>query len=705
MRKYLISLGLILALLPFGPIPAMAAAPVVQSSELVPTAEHRRATKLITRFITNYHYKRTPLDDRLSEAILERYLQSLDPNRSYFLAGDVDAFNVHRHQFDNYLRDAQLEPAFQIFRFYRERMNERTAHAIELLTQGFDFTVDETFELDRSEAAWPANRAELDEIWRKRVKNDFLSLRLAGQDDESIRTTLRQRYEGMARRTNQLKGDDVYQIFINAYTASVEPHTAYLSPRNSENFEINMSLSLEGIGAVLQTDNDHTVVLRVVPGGPADRNGKLQPEDRIVGVGEGEDGDLVDVIGWRLDDVVDLIRGPKDSVVRIQILPKRTGLEGPPETITLVRNKITLEEQAAKSSVIEIGEGDRTSRLGVIQIPSFYLDFAGKARGETDYRSTTRDVRRLINVLKEEGIDGLVVDLRGNGGGSLTEVTELTGLFIEGGPVVQVRDSTGRIELNEDTDPSVAYEGPLAVLVDRHSASASEIFAGAIQDYQRGVIIGEPTFGKGTVQNLVDLGRFDSEGEGGLGQLKTTIAQFFRINGASTQSRGVVPDIIYPTAINIDETGERSLDNALPWDSVEPLRFRTQGAPVEQFDLARQRHEQRIQADSAFQLLLEETEHIHRTQRNTTVTLLEDRRRAEREALEQEQKDRQERLRAAQGLPPLAAKDDEEAEATEPPDVLLTEAANILKDLIVPHAALDIQTTRKELPADGVAVR
>ncbi|MCC7411720.1 MAG: carboxy terminal-processing peptidase [Gammaproteobacteria bacterium] len=667
----------------------------IPAGELVPTDAQERATKLIAHFIANYHYKKAGLDDSLSEQVFERYLEALDPTRSFFTAADLEAWSAQKDSFDDYLRSAELMPVFEIFKTYRDHVSERVAYVKSLLDRPFDFNVDESIELDRSKAPWPKDRAELDELWRKRVKNDVLSLRIAGKDPQEIHKTLATRYDGLERRTLQLNAEDVFQVFINAYTTSIEPHTAYFSPRTSENFRIRMSLSLEGIGAVLQGEEEYTLVRQVVPGGPADKSGRLHADDRIVGVGQGDSGEIADVVGWRLDDVVDLIRGPKGTTVRLQVLPKSSGPEGPTKVVAITRNKIELEEQAAQKKTIDVQIGPSKVHLGVIELPTFYLDFEARAAGDKDYRSTTRDVRKLLVDLKNDGVDGIVIDLRSNGGGSLTEATELTGLFIETGPVVQVRSADGRIQVERDTDPSVEYGGPLAVLVDRNSASASEIFAGAIQDYKRGIIIGEPTFGKGTVQNLVDLNRLDRLSEDGLGQLKATIAQFFRIAGASTQHRGVVPDVIFPTASYADDEGERALDNALPWDQVKPARFVLAKSHLGALAGALSLHQRRIANDEGFKVLIEEAQNLKDVRARKTLSLVESTRRAEQERAKAEHSERENRLRAALGLPPLPPDGslsdedeetlaDEEKERAKDPrfDVVLTEAAHILADLI-----------------------
>ncbi|MBT8061102.1 MAG: PDZ domain-containing protein, partial [Gammaproteobacteria bacterium] len=485
---------------------AWASVPDSQPIALKPNMEQRFASNLATKFLTNWHYKDTRLDDTLSGDILDGYLELLDPNRSYFLASDIVQFERFRRGLDDALRHSDLAPAFEIFNVYRNRVTERVEYAQALLTQPMDFSVEEDYQFDRSESDWAADQAELNEIWRKRVKNDVLRLKLTDKENEAILETLDERYENLQRRITELNSNDIFQFFMNAFAHAIEPHTAYMSPRSSENFEISMRLSLEGIGALLGRESEYTSIQRVVPGGPADKDGRLEAGDRVISVGQGMDGKLVDVIGWRIDDVVDLIRGPKDTVVRLEVLPEDVGIDGPSSVIDIVRNEVKLEEQAAKSEVIEIPrEGQEPIKVGVIDLPVFYLDFNGRALNKPDYRSSTRDVRRLIGEMKSEGITGLVIDLRNNGGGSLLEATTLTGLFIDQGPVVQVRSSSGRISLEEDTAPGMVWDGPLAVLVNRYSASAAEIFAAAIQDYGRGVIIGEPTFGKGTVQSLLDL--------------------------------------------------------------------------------------------------------------------------------------------------------------------------------------------------------
>ena len=641
--------------------------------ELVPTKEHREATEIIVYYMQHYHYSTVAVDDELSDQIFERFLDSLDPQKSIFLASDIKEFDEYRLKLDNALKDANLDPVFDVFKRFRSRMEERVVFAKDLLTKEFDFTIDESYTFDREDASWPESKMAADELWRKRVKNDVLNLRLADQPNDELVSTLSERYERMERRIMQLSANDVFQIFINAYTLSVEPHTSYFSPRSSEDFAISMSLSLEGIGAALRTEGEYTVVQRVITGGPAALSEQVTAEDRIIGVGQGEDEEFVDVVSWPLGDVVDLIRGPKGSTMRLKILAAEAAEGAPPKLVTLVRDEIKLEEQAAKSALVEPNTMGSKQRFGVIELPTFYLDGAAKAQGRKDYRSTTRDVKNLINELAdtEGGIDGIIVDLRGNGGGSLSEAIELTGLFIETGPVVQIRNSDGEVRSNKDEDPEIAYSGPLAVLVDRNSASASEIFAAAIQDYGRGIIIGEPTFGKGTVQTVAPLDR-----AGELGQLKITMAQFFRINGDGTQFRGVVPDILFPTAMDSDAQGERGLDNALPWYEVAAVSYDAWSMEKQDYSTLQSLHEARYKASDSFSLLIEELESQRTFRAQQSVSLLESVRKKEFSENREGREERVELFRKAFGS--SNTDDDEEG----PADILLEEAANVLSDKI-----------------------
>ncbi len=670
--------------------------------ELKPGLEQRLRSNLATKFLANWHYKDTSLDNELSAKIFDRYLDLLDPNFSFFLAKDIETFEPYRLKMDDALQHSDPTPAYDMFNVYVDRVRERVEFARAQLKEPMDFTIDESYFWDRSETKWAKNEAELNEFWRQRVKNDYLRLRLAGKEDEGIIETLDDRYENLDRRITELNSDDIFQFFMNAFAQSIEPHTAYMSPRSSENFEISMRLSLEGIGALLGRENEYTSIASVVPGGPADKEGQLKAGDRVTAVGQGRDGKMQDVVGWRVDDVVELIRGPKQTVVRLEVLPEDAGIDGPTHIIEIVRDEVKLEEQAAKSRIIEIpGDNDKVVKVGVIDLPVFYLDFSGRANNLPDYRSSTRDVRKLIDEMKAEGIEGLIVDLRNNGGGSLLEATTLTGLFIDEGPVVQVRNSSGRISTEEDTDPGMAWEGPMAVLVNRYSASASEIFAAAIQDYGRGMIIGETTFGKGTVQNLVDLDDYAPTSDvGKMGQLKITMAQFFRVNGGSTQNRGVEPDIHFPSAGDPHEYGERSLDNALPWTSIPMASYTPEGDMGRMVAVTDFRYQSRIADNQEFAWLLSDVEEFNLNKDKKEISLLESQR---KEELEKDKAKREARKAAQENNGPLLSDSDALADVGEPveaaideedadgaaedeeddrPDLLLRESARIVGDMI-----------------------
>ncbi len=656
-------------------------------AELQPTHEQRQSTLIINKVLSKYHYKSHSLDNDFSAAILERYLESLDPNKRYFTQSDIADFGQYKDRIDDSLRWASLDPPFVIFRTFRQRVDERITYALDLLKQDFDFSLDEDYLFDREDAPWAEDTKELDALWYQRVKNDILSLRLTDKKMDEIRDTLSKRYTGIMHRTRQMDSNDIYELFINAYTLSIEPHTSYMPPRVAENFDISMRLSLEGIGAVLQMKDEYTEVQKTVPGGPAAQSGEIHSGDRITGVAQGNDGEMVDVVGWRLEDVVDLIRGAKGTTVRLQVLAKDAGSNGPSEIVKLVRNKIKLEDQAAQEFTIEGLDGMAPLRIGVIEIPAFYRDFQGQAEGSKDFRSTTRDVRKLLqDLVEKKKVDGIIIDLRQNGGGSLVEATELTGLFIPSGPVVQVRSSNGDVVVEDDSDPLQVYAGPMAVLVDRYSASASEIFAGAIQDYGRGIIIGEPTFGKGTVQSLIELDRFVHNPKSSLGRLRITMAQFFRINGGSTQFRGVVPDVVFPTVSSSEDEGERSLDNALPWakiDEAEHISYNL--APLQNLQML---HDRRVKSDVGFKYLQDEARLLKEIRERKLLSLQEKKRKDEWEQQEQSRKQRENHFRTSVGLPLLSKEQaaDEEMSSEEEIEAIKrigsNEAARILSDYI-----------------------
>jgi carboxyl-terminal processing protease len=659
------------------------------TADLTMGEKHSDISQQVTRLIENLHYSRPRIDNSLSSAILDRYLDTLDGNRLYFLSSDISSFGRYRYELDDRARDGELEPVFEIFNVFRARTEERIAYALTLLEQEPDFTIDESFRFDRSEMAWPSTEEEIQDVWRRHVKNAGLSLILTGKTWEETAEILQKRYERVLTRIVQLTADDVFATFMNAMAHTMDPHSSYMSPRDSEEYRIQMSLSYDGIGASLQLTNDYVTVINVIAGGPAQLDGQLKPEDRITGVAQGDDSEVVDVIGWRLDDVVQIIRGPGGTVVRLQILPAGAAPGSPERVLSLIRDKVKLEEQAAKSDRLEISHEGNPYHIGVIRVPSFYLDYAALTRGEEDYKSTTRDVERLVGELEAEGIDGLVLDLRQNGGGHLSEATELSGLFIERGPVVQLRQTRRNIEVLDDPIPGVVYDGPLAVLVDRYSASASEIFAAAIQDYQRGIVIGQQTFGKGSVQNLFSLDRFMRAP--GYGQLTLTIGKYYRVTGGSTQHRGVIPDIELPSLVDTNTVGESTRDTALPWDQIDPTRFRAETSLEPAIQLLTERHTARAANDPDYNFLLADVAAFGKLRERETVSLNLLERQAERNLLQEQQLTRENERRAALELEPLASID--ELEATESSDVQLDQAARVVADM----AALDAGLSAPEL--------
>ncbi|AMG31877.1 carboxy terminal-processing peptidase [Grimontia hollisae] len=551
---------------------------------LVSEPQHETASKRITRRFEKSHYKQFQLDDEFSAAVFDRYLETLDFNRLFLTQKEVDALSKWRLSLDEQLRSGDTSAAYDIFNVSLRSRFDRYKYALTLLDNEITFDENEEMVIDRSELPWAKDDAELNELWRQRVKNDALNLKLAGKTWPEIQETLSKRYNSALKRLTQTKSEDVFQIYLNAFAREVDPHTSYLSPRNAEQFQSEMNLSLEGIGAVLQAEDDFTVIRSLVAGGPASKSKKLSPGDRIIGVGQDKEK-VVDVIGWRLDDVVQLIKGPKGSKVLLQILPD--GANAKSYTVTLVRDKIRLEDRAVKSEVIQQGK----DKVGVISVPSFYVGLA-------------EDTKKEIAKLKAENVAGIVMDLRNNGGGALSEASALTGLFIENGPVVQVRDSYGRVKVNSDSDNAVSYKGPLTVLINRYSASASEIFAAALQDYGRAVILGEQSFGKGTVQQHRSLNHIYDLFDKPLGHVQYTIQKFYRIDGGSTQHLGVVPDIAFPTAVDPSETGESVEDNALPWDSISPAAYQSSDTLRKIVPALDQNHQQRIKNDAEFGFIL-----------------------------------------------------------------------------------------------------
>jgi carboxyl-terminal processing protease len=664
-----------LALALAGSVQAPAGTSILPPGALAPTDAQRATARKVGRILEEAHYSRASLDEKMSQVVYDRYLEFLDGQKSYFLASDIRDFNVYRLQFGNMIRTGDIDPAYLIFARYQQRDRERIQHAIALLQTEPDWTIDESFEFDRTHAAWPADQAAM-----------------TGKTWPEAADILRKRYERVLKRVDQVSPEDVFENLMNAYARAFDPHSSYFSPRSSEEYRIQMSLNYDGIGASLQLVDDYVTIMSVLDGGPAAVAGTLSNNDRITGVGQGHDGPFTDVIGWRLDDVVQLIRGKAGTSVRLQVLPAGAAPGTPEKVLEFVRNKVTLEAQAAHKQVKTVVRNGRTLKIGIITVPGFYEDVAAQSAGDPDYRSTTRDVLKLVRELRAENVDGLVLDLRDNGGGYLPEATALTGLFIEHGPVVQLRDTTGRTEVLDDPESAPAYDGPLAVLVDRLSASASEIFAGAIQDYHRGLILGQTTFGKGTVQNLVPLDRWSKEPVNG--QLTVTIGKFYRITGESTQEKGVEPDVSLASVLDTKEIGENALESALPWDRIAGVSFKasvgTAAAPAVA-SLASE-EDARAHHDPDYRWLMSDIAAIDSERDQHSVSLNLKARREERARIDKERLERENTRRAAKNEPPFqsieeldksVSKDSKDKSKDEAADVLLEQAAQIMADMVV----------------------
>jgi carboxyl-terminal processing protease len=718
-------LALLLAFAPWQAVPAQTAAPAPAAAPAAPVAAppvvaapkapaedpafttvpvlmpldvHPRTSLTIVEQLRHNHFLSKVLDDELSAHIFDNYVEQLDSGKAYLLASDIASFEQYRYKLDDALVRGDLDPAFEMFNVFQKRQVERLQFLLAELARGIDtmdFTTKEVMDVERKDAAWPTDRAELDRIWRERLKAAVLTMKLNDRPTAEIQDLLTKRYRNRLKQALQTKSEDVFQLYMNAFAESYDPHTQYFSPRTSQNFNINMSLSLEGIGAVLRSDDEYTSVVELVTAGPADKSGLLKPSDRIISVGQGEMGPLIDVVGWRLDDVVELIRGPKDSRVRLEVLPS-TPEGAAARVITITRNTVQLEEQAAQKKLLTLEENGVKSRIGVIVIPTFYADFKALQQGDPNYKSTTRDVHRLIDELKAEGIDGLVIDLRNNGGGSLQEADSLTGLFIPSGPTVQVKSANRRPSVYADTDDQTAWDGPMAVIVNRLSASASEIFAGAIQDYERGIVIGSQTFGKGTVQTLIPLNR---------GQLKVTAAKFYRVSGKSTQHRGVVPDVTFPEVFDVQQIGESALEDAMPWDMIQPTVFSHGSSISPLVTTLNERHRARVANNPDFAYLRALAAKSTETANETTVSLNYETRKAEKIEADRWRLDLENGLRTAHGKKPVATleelekvAEDEKEELEDPAnDAMIHESADVLVDYI--------NLTRQTAIADRVAAK
>lgn len=645
-----------------GTLAVIASGFVYAIAESEPTKAQSNTLKAMIKELEDSHYVDRRYDDGMSQAHLDTYLDRLDPSRLFLTAAEVNEFSQWQTALDDLGKDGNLDPAFEIYNTYATKADARLNKVIDELPQlvdSFDYTANEYTEADPTERAWASDQDALTERWRKRIKSQALSLKLADKAADEIAPTLVKRYQNQLMRLGQNKEQDVFAVYANALTTQFDPHTSYFSPRRAENFDIDMSLSFEGIGAVLQNEDEYVKVVRIVPAGPADKQSDLKPSELIVGVGQGDSGALTDVIGWRLDDVVDMIRGPRDTTVRLEVIPSASRSDER-RLLSITRNEVKLEEQAAQKKVIEINDVQGNSRkIGIIDIPAFYLDFDAYRRGDPEFKSTTRDVARLIQELNQEEIDGLVIDLRNNGGGSLREANELTGLFIEYGPTVQIRSASSRVYRDGKRRRGPYYDGPVAVMINRLSASASEIFAGALQDYGRAVIVGDRSFGKGTVQTLLELPE---------GQLKVTESKFYRISGDSTQHRGVVPDISFPSLLQHDEIGESAYDNALDWDRIAPIRFRDYGAVSSILPVLAKRHSERAIDNPDFQYILDQQVLAEDIRSEEIVSLNEAERRAEREQQEADYLAIENARRGAKGQTLLSSLDellDEESSDTE----------------------------------------
>ncbi len=674
---------------------------VVGSLNLKPDAQQQVVVKELVEVIENYHYKKVSLNDSISSIIFDNYIKSLDAGRNYFLASDMADFSQYRNTLDDDLKSGDLSVPFYIFNVYQKRYNERLKFAIGQINQPFDFGKDEQYTYNREKLPWFPSDAEANQLWLQRVKYDLLNLKLTGSEAEKNIETLKKRYENLISQSDKTNNQDVFQLLMNAFTESIDPHTNYFVPTRAQEFNEDMARTYEGIGARLQLENEVVKINEIIPGGPAFKAKTLNVNDRIIAVAQGKEGEFVDVIGWRLDNTVSKIKGPKGTLVRLKVIPAGQELSAKPVIIELMRDKIILEDQSAKKTIKNITSGNKTYKIGIIEIPAFYADFAAYRAGDPNYKSTTRDVKLILDSLKAQKVDGVIIDLRSNGGGSLMEAIELTGLFIKTGPVVQVRDQRS-IEINEDEDPQLAYDGPLGVLVDRFSASASEIFAGAMQDYGRGVIMGTQTYGKGTVQSSIDVSRLispkdrlmlmtkeqEENGQNGsvsranapqFGQINLTMAKFYRVNGSSTQHKGVMPDIQFPMIFPADKYGESSEPAALPWDTVKPSTF----SPVSRLDGITSKllklHEKRMKTSEEYANLLDDIQEFRKREAENVVSTSEQKLKQEREEQEAKSLARENKRRALRGLPPLKKG---EAKPKDDYDFIEEESLRIMADFI-----------------------
>ena len=683
-----------------------------------PDEQQSLVLREVVQLIENYNYKKIKINDSISSVIYDRYIKALDPSRYYFLADDIKEFEKYRTTLDDDFRIGDLSAPFYIFNVYLKRYNERINYSMSQIKAKYDFNQNDTYVYDREKMPWISTVADLDNIWKKRVKYELVNLKIAGTDDAKNIETLTKRYENLKTQSSKFNNQDVFQILMNSFTESIDPHTNYFNPRNAETFNIEMSRSIEGIGATLQLENEVTKIVSVVPGGPAFKSKQINAGDRIIGVAQGINGDFEDIIGWRIDNSVSKIKGPKGTTVKLKIIPVGQELSSKPVIITLVREKVNLVDQSAKKTVKTIISDGKPYKIGIIDVPAFYADFKAANAGDPNYKSTTRDVRLLLDTLKNiDKVDAVVMDLRANGGGSLLEAIDLTGLFIDKGPVVQVKDLRGNVEIDEDKQPGVSWNGPFGVIVDRLSASASEIFAGAIQDYGRGIIMGTQTYGKGTVQSSIDLNRLvnpsliqkmaalfkksenttavnvkdikgepnsslilDKDGVPQLGQINLTMGKFYRVNGSSTQHKGVMPDFNFPSVYPMDKIGEDTEPSALPFDMVKPSNFRVVADLNDIKASLSKLHKERMSVSVAYKILQEDIDEAKKRDGQTTITLNENKLKAERDALDAKSLSRLNDLRIARGLAPV--KKGDKIGKDDAYDFVEEESLHIMIDLI-----------------------
>jgi len=619
-----------------------------QNSDRIPTLLTEKPVdnyllKLVTAISERAHISQKNVNNESSIKILNSFIKSLDSFKMYFIEDDITYFQRYRYKIDDTLKSGDLDPIFDMFSIYRLRVQQRLSYSINLVGSINSFDGEETYEFRAKKKTWSKTNETLDNQWGKKTKNDLLSLVLAGQELDAAKVTLKKRYQRFLDRVNDYKEEDVINIFLNSYMDNLDPHSNYLTPSQAEEYEIQTSLSYEGIGARLQNNDDFIEIVNLIPGGPAENNGLLKPLDKIIGVYD-EKNLLIDVIGWDVNEVVKLIRGPKGSTVKLKILPTSSDADSNPYDLSLVRDDVTLEEQAASSYIKTLDIDNKQFHIGVITVPSFYQDFAARRRGDKDYKSTSSDVKKIVEELEQVGIDAIVMDLRGNSGGLLDEATALTGLFIDNGPIVQLKDMDNNIEILDDPYPGMVYNGPMVIMIDRYSASASEIFAGAMQDYQRGIVIGQKTFGKGTVQNLYPLDRYSRyQSKKGFGQLTLTIAKYYRVTGSGTQNIGVIPDIELPSFINAEVIGEETKSNTLPWDQIVKLDFETQHQLSSVLSVVEDSFLSRKENNLALKFLIEDIDDFNDDQQVSIVSLNIDQRKNDRNSRNLKNKERREK--------------------------------------------------------------